>query len=453
MIHPEKILFLILILIATVLLLVMHYSPPVDAPETFAVNVVDEIRENNLDAVAGPIGPPGPQGPVGPLYGPFFDKPLIAKEGITIEGGTKFTSGNGDNYIKGATEVTGDVKSAGDMLVGGAMKGKEAEFTKTTVNKLCIGEICLTESDLKRMNSRESDGIYDFVSHKFTNCGASGPYGPTLDMCRRSYSSSIWANNRNFFRVNNRGIQEWVVPRTGNYRFVIRGARGGGNSNNRSGGGRGAQYTGERRLNKNDVIYILVGQKGGDYNWSQLGGGGGGTFITLNQWNVNNLIAAAGGGGGGGGGGYVFNNHYRSHASSSTSGNTNAYGNVSGGSNGRGGNYRSYYSGAYGSGGAGWNGNGNGYRGRFTPSSVVSARGVGAISVYGASSNSGGFGGGGSGWGGGGGGGGYSGGGGGNWSTYSNGGGGGSYITGFNSSSWTTHNDDHGSVTITYISP
>lgn len=133
------------------------------------------------------------------------------------------------------------------------------------------------------------------------------------------------------------GWQKFTVQEAGNYQVVIRGGSG-GISNERaitidpvtgacsgytssktnangvvgrsySRGGRGAKLTGAVKLNKGDVLYLLVGMMGNCKNDSYGGGGGGASVLlrenpngdyTLDVINkkVDVLMVAGGGGGG-----------------------------------------------------------------------------------------------------------------------------------------------------------
>ena len=62
-----------------------------------------------------------------------------------------------------------------------------------------------------------ASSLYDFTTHTFTNCGATGRNGPTLANCKSSYDVS-WENNTDYFNVpSDAGIQNWTVPTTGTY--------------------------------------------------------------------------------------------------------------------------------------------------------------------------------------------------------------------------------------------
>lgn len=169
--------------------------------------------------------------------------------------------------------------------------------------------------------------LYGFQSHTFTNCGASGRYGPTLTDCMTTYGSSgNWWNDTDYFDVLGlhqlpsghqvvSGIQIWTVPHTGNYKIEAVGASGGDNNNTSSAyGGKGAAMDAVFSLLKGDKYLILIGLMGLKATGSSQGGsGGGGTFfvsgsrvltipppypITTHITSTNQLLIAAGGGGG-----------------------------------------------------------------------------------------------------------------------------------------------------------
>lgn len=93
------------------------------------------------------------------------------------------------------------------------------------------------------------------------------------------------------------GIQLWTVPYTGDYKIEAVGAAGGYYAYLTSAQyrGRGTIMTGTFKLNKGDVIKILVGQEGGNGQGHDGSGGGGGTFVVKKDGTP--LIIAGGGGG------------------------------------------------------------------------------------------------------------------------------------------------------------
>jgi len=163
--------------------------------------------------------------------------------------------------------------------------------------------------------------LYAFNNWTFTAAGASGRNGPSLSQVQSAYSSASWASNTSYLTVIS-GIQKWTVPKSGVYRIQAAGAPGGRGSDfasNQGIPGSGAILSASFYLNKNDIVYILVGQKGGDtttsgngtngFNSDTDGGGGGGTFVALkvpssqyyltpDSSYVTPLIVAGGGNGG-----------------------------------------------------------------------------------------------------------------------------------------------------------
>lgn len=131
------------------------------------------------------------------------------------------------------------------------------------------------------------------------------------------------------------GIQSYTIPKKGTYQLEVWGAQGGGTYDSYqpqdAEGGYGGYSKGNVFLNRNEIIYIVVGGKGtqakaftdGGYNGGGTGAGrpevyafegasgGGATHIgkqnaLLKNTSVSNLFIVAGGGGGGS---RYFNEH------------------------------------------------------------------------------------------------------------------------------------------------
>ena len=152
-----------------------------------------------------------------------------------------------------------------------------------------------------------------FSSHTFTNCGATGRYGPTLSECRSAYSPS-WVDNTSYFNVVTQGKQIWTVPITGTYEIEVWGASGGEptDSGDYTDPGRGQKIKHQFSLTKDEKLYIMVGQEGGNtHDWwvSAGGGGGGGSFVVGDSlgygYSSDPLIIAGGGNGANSWGWYV----------------------------------------------------------------------------------------------------------------------------------------------------
>ncbi|PFX16147.1 hypothetical protein AWC38_SpisGene19593 [Stylophora pistillata] len=305
----------------------------------------------------------------------------------------------------------------------------------------------------------------------FTNLNASGRIGPT------TLGSHYTGQDHDGQVTLSSGVQQWTVPYTGDYRIQAIAAAGGYDirANSILYRGRGARMIGTFRLNKGEVIQILVGQEGGINTHSYSSGGGGGTFVVRGA-NTPLIIA-----GGGGGTQYAGSRLEGCYASTNTTGNP-GYKSWSGGSNGHGaqtaddgwsgGGGGGFYSsgrsgtnfngpkGLGGEGGKGFNQGGVGGRAKHFHVDGGFGGGGGGGGAYGWEARyydvDGGFRGGGGAYrtieGGGGGGGGYSGGGSGKGIPESCGGGGGSYNNGSNQDNECCFNNaGHGQVTITFL--
>lgn len=139
------------------------------------------------------------------------------------------------------------------------------------------------------------DLLYPFVSHTFTNAGASGRNGPTLAQCKTAYAGATFINNLEWFDRTATGIQVWTVPVTGYYRIRARGAS--------RLFGLSATVTDTRpepdavfRLQKGDKLRIAVGQLGSyPPNVGLPVSGSGGTFVESGE---QGLLLVGGGAGG-----------------------------------------------------------------------------------------------------------------------------------------------------------
>lgn len=130
-------------------------------------------------------------------------------------------------------------------------------------------------------------GLYEFTSHTFTRCGASGQNGPMLSQMRTAYSDKAWAQTFLSENVSRPGIQLWTVPDTGIYTIQAVAPRGVRTT------ARGASMEGVFPLSRGAVVQVLVGQVGQE---EFLSSGSGGTFVALSD---NTPLIVAGGGGGG----------------------------------------------------------------------------------------------------------------------------------------------------------
>uniref|UniRef100_A0A669PCP0 Tyrosine-protein kinase receptor n=1 Tax=Phasianus colchicus TaxID=9054 RepID=A0A669PCP0_PHACC len=144
----------------------------------------------------------------------------------------------------------------------------------------------------------------------FTTCGASGAYGPTQSQCNDAYRNSnlsVIVGAEGILQ----GIQIWRVPATNTYSISGYGAAGGKGGKNTMVRSHGVSVLGIFDLQKDDTLYILVGQQGEDACPSTN------DIIQKVCIGENNVIEEeirvnrsvnewAGGGGGGGGATYIF---------------------------------------------------------------------------------------------------------------------------------------------------
>ena len=91
----------------------------------------------------------------------------------------------------------------------------------------------------------------------FTTLGKSGSTGPVR------IGNHYTGQDHDGQVTLSKGIQQWTVPHTGEYRIEAIGASGGyGEDSINKNGGRGARMIGNFILTKDEIIHILVGQEG-----------------------------------------------------------------------------------------------------------------------------------------------------------------------------------------------
>ena len=85
------------------------------------------------------------------------------------------------------------------------------------------------------------------------------------------------------------GMQLWRIPKSGKYKVICYGAKGGDSTSNYKhlSGGFGSKVGSIFKLFENDIIKIVSGQKGQDGRYGGGGGGGGSYFILYKIGNKN----------------------------------------------------------------------------------------------------------------------------------------------------------------------
>ncbi|XP_060119311.1 leukocyte tyrosine kinase receptor [Heteronotia binoei] len=144
----------------------------------------------------------------------------------------------------------------------------------------------------------------------FMSCGASGPRGPTQAQCDSAYYNtnvSVTVEKEGQLR----GVQVWKVPASNRYTISAYGAAGGKGAKNHNKRSHGIFISASFQLEKDELLYILVGQQGED---ACPGGSFLAQQICLGESSIieeeykkeKGLTDWAGGGGGGGGATYIF---------------------------------------------------------------------------------------------------------------------------------------------------
>ncbi|XP_032804141.2 tyrosine-protein kinase receptor-like isoform X1 [Petromyzon marinus] len=144
----------------------------------------------------------------------------------------------------------------------------------------------------------------------FKTCGASGPLGPTQVQCDNAYRNTnitVEVPRTGPFR----GVQIWHVPFTKHYQISAYGAAGGKGARNNKQRAHGVYISANFILHKDEILYMLVGQQGGDacpsidHHVDQVCRGES-TVIEDEKRKEGKVSKWAGGGGGGGGATFVF---------------------------------------------------------------------------------------------------------------------------------------------------
>jgi hypothetical protein len=149
-----------------------------------------------------------------------------------------------------------------------------------------------------------SPALYAFTTANFTTGGVTGQNGPTLTQLRTAYAAAgyTWAATDAYFKQGNyQGYQDWTVPASGTYEFLVKGAPGRANDGGGGAGTGGAVVRGRVSLIKGEIVTIAIGQRGNSSAESGTGspnnypGAAGGTFVVRKAGNVPLFVAGGGG--------------------------------------------------------------------------------------------------------------------------------------------------------------
>lgn len=189
------------------------------------------------------------------------------------------THGNGWGGGGGGGWSGGSTSSGSQFGGGGGGSYNSGGFQTFNVSNYGHGLVLITK------------GVAKNETYNFTNCGATGRYGPTQNQIDTNYIGTNLATRV----VSNGGIQIWTVPKTGLYYIETYGARGGNQPDyGLTGSGFGRIMRSLVELKAGDRLKILVGQMGLDASGDFTAGGGGGSFVTMMD---NTPLVIAGGGG------------------------------------------------------------------------------------------------------------------------------------------------------------
>jgi len=102
---------------------------------------------------------------------------------------------------------------------------------------------------------------YPGFNATFANLGSSGRHGPKTDAASEPLYKGQDQDGQVKILNKFRGIQQWTVPYTGQYRIKEVGAAGGYDNHQNSSQyrGRGARMVGTFNLSQGEIIRILVG--------------------------------------------------------------------------------------------------------------------------------------------------------------------------------------------------
>uniref|UniRef100_A0A8C5MMR4 Tyrosine-protein kinase receptor n=1 Tax=Leptobrachium leishanense TaxID=445787 RepID=A0A8C5MMR4_9ANUR len=145
---------------------------------------------------------------------------------------------------------------------------------------------------------------------EFRPCGVRGPHGPSQSQCDNAYRNT----NVSVEVVKDgplKGIQMWRVPFSSVYKISAYGATGGRGAKNSNKRSSGVFMCAVFRLQKDEILYILVGQQGedacpGKNKMTREICMGASSLIKDEDRDNKSISDWAGGGGGGGGATYVF---------------------------------------------------------------------------------------------------------------------------------------------------
>lgn len=300
--------------------------------------------------------------PVGPP--PAFDQAVVETDvDLVCRLASAYTDDDGDDL-----EYTFSWEVDGVAFTGasdGAYAGDTISADDTEDNQEWTCTVSITDGEATITHEASIEAV-DWWIRTFSDCGATGPTGPSSSQCNTAYTDTALESDT--LTVAD-GIQTWTVPTTGTYRIEVKGAQGGVGAKAKGSAHSGATMRGDFDLTAGDTLDILVGQTGLPHGLQECAGGGGGSFVV--DADGDPLIIAGGGGANESAGGATSTCGGQS-GSAPTAGGKSSYSCASSTTSaGGGGGYHTYHSymmgiGYYtqftGGGGGGWSGNGGHFR-------------------------------------------------------------------------------------------
>ena len=111
-------------------------------------------------------------------------------------------------------DVNGAVRGGADTGSCTTSKAGVLRYSSSQI-EYCDGTSWLDLDPVKVSGDQSS-----FVSQLFSNAGATGRTGPSQGNCNNVYGPNV-------VTVSTTGIQEWTVPISGSYSFIVQGASSG----------------------------------------------------------------------------------------------------------------------------------------------------------------------------------------------------------------------------------
>jgi len=231
---------------------------------------------------------------LGPDAGPVW----VSSGALTTYGPSAYSyqltatddSGTAPTYsLASGSLPTGLSLSSSGLISGSAYSGTTSGTSTFTVTATDANGTSTTSGTLTIGYSFFGVGS----SFTFTTTGLSGPTGPTLGQLQSAYSATSWAQSTSNLTLGSyNGYQAWIVPATGTYEFLVKGAFGGSTGAAADGGA--AIIRGRTTLTAGETIIITCGQTQGPSQNTSWWGGNGGTFVVRNSGNIPLYVAGGG---------------------------------------------------------------------------------------------------------------------------------------------------------------